>query len=152
MKDIYIKSTIFLLFSILCFSALAQKEEKKKPSDSGNAETVFIGFPKKKVSEGGLDRVEENLTREKAANLRSVISRIGDRYYWASRENVQMVKIESGAFITFLAVNGAGYVRVIKPEFKQIASRMSKTEKSFDYIEHVVIGLRSVNYWGEREH
>ena len=102
-----------------------------------DAETIFIGFPKRKVSEAGLDRVAEELPREKAANLRCVISKIEDKYYWASRENVGMVKIEGGAFITFLAVNGSGYVRVIAPELKEAASLMSKTEKNFDYVEHL---------------
>lgn len=75
----------------------------------------------------------EDLPREKAANVRCVISKIEDRYYWASRENVEMVKIESGAFITFLAVNGSGYVKVIKPEWKKMVSLMYKTEESFDW-------------------
>lgn len=65
---------------------------------------------------------------------------------------METVKIErAGAFITFLAVNGSGYVRVVKPELKEVASLMSKTEESFDYVEHLTIGLRSVNYWGEKE-
>lgn len=112
------------------------------------AETAFIGLPTHKVSEGGFERTPEILTREKAANLRCIISKIGKEYYWASRENVRMVRIESGAFITFLAVNGSGYVRIINPELKEAASLMSKTEKAFDYTEHLLVGLRSISYWG----
>jgi hypothetical protein len=137
---------------ILWFPPPFQKKEKEVPTYTEDAETIFVGFPKKKVSEGGLDRVVEDLPRKKAANLQCVISKIEDKYYWASRENVEMVKIErAGAFITFLAVNGSGYVKVIKPELKEAASLMSKTEESFDYVEHLTIGLRSVNYWGEKE-
>lgn len=129
-----------------------QKAASSNKTSTEGANTIFIGFPKKKVSEGGLDRVVEDLSRKKAVNFRCVISKIEDKYYWASRENVEMVKIErAGAFITFLAVNGSGYVRVIKPELKEAASLMSKTEESFDYVEHLTIGLRSMNYWGEKE-
>jgi hypothetical protein len=91
------------------------------------AKTIFVGLPTHKVSEGGLDRVPEKLPREKATHLRCVISRIGEEYYWASRENRRMVRLESGAFTTFLAVNGSGYVRAIIPELKKAASFMSKT-------------------------
>jgi hypothetical protein len=133
-------------------SLTEQKTASSNKTSTEGAKTIFIGFPKKKVSEGGLDRVVEDLSRKKAVNLRCVISKIKDKYYWASRENVEMVKIErAGALITFLAVNGSGYVRVIKPELKEAASLMSKTEESFDYVEHLTICLRSVNYWGEKE-
>lgn len=115
------------------------------------AENVFRGFPALKISEGGLERFPEKLSREKAVNSRCIISKIGKDYYWASRENVRMVKIENGAFITFLAVNGSGYVRIINPELKEAASLMSATEETFDYAEHLLIGLRSISYWGVRE-
>jgi len=68
------------------------------PTTPEDAETVFIGFPKRKVSEAGLDRVVEDLPRKKGVNLRCVISRIRDKYYWASRENVRMIRIESGVY------------------------------------------------------
>ena len=123
------------------------------PNHSQTAETVFIGFPEIKVSEGGLNRTPAKLIGKDAANLRCIISRIGDEYYWASRENVRLVKIDGGgAFTTFLATNGAGYVRIIKPHFKEAASLMSETEKNFDYIEHMTIGLSTLSYWGKQEH
>lgn len=46
----------------------------------------------------------------------TVISKIGDNYYWASRKNVPMVKVGDGAFTIYVAITGAGYVKVIKPE------------------------------------
>jgi hypothetical protein len=46
-----------------------------------------------------------------------------------------MVRVEAGAFITFIAANGAGYVRIVKPSMKTDASLMSETEKRFDYVE-----------------
>jgi len=135
---------IFSLFLLLNLTS-------DSPFTKQAAETVFIGFPALKVSESGLDRTPELLSREKAANLRCVISKIGKDYYWASRENVRMLKIESGAFITFISVNGSGYVRIIKPELKEAASLMSATEGTFDYTEHLLIGLRSISYWGIKE-
>ena len=83
------------------------------------ARTVFAGIPSVKISEEGVERLPENLSRDQAVNLGCVISRIGDDYYWASRENTALVRIESGAFITFLAVDGSGYVRTVAPGMKK---------------------------------
>ena len=111
---------------------------------NAQSRTVFSGIPVIKVSEGGVERLPENLVRDKAVNLACVISEIGGKYYWASRENKEMVRRSSGAFVTYFAVDGSGYVRVVDPTAKAAASLMSPTEAKFDYIEHLLVGLRSV--------
>ena len=116
---------------------------------SQTATTIFRGTPSVKVSEGGIERMPEAISPDRGANLQCVISRIGDAYYWASRENTELVRIDSGAFTTYVALSGAGYVRVIRPEQKQAAALASPTEASFDYVEHVVVGLRSITYYGK---
>jgi hypothetical protein len=113
--------------------------------------TVFKGRPSLKISEGGIERTPEQVSRDRAINLECIISQIGTSYYWASRENVPMVRVDSGGFITYVAANGAGYVRVVKPEAKAAAALMSDTEERFDYVEHALIGLRSVTYYGIRQ-
>ena len=113
--------------------------------------TVFRGRPTVKISEGGVERTPEQVPRERAVNLECVISRIGDSYYWASRENLQLSRIVSGAFTTYVAINGTGYVRILSPEAKAAASAMSGAEKNFDYVEHALVGLRSVTYYGTRQ-
>ena len=115
-----------------------------------DVETVFRGRPAVKVSEGRLERMPEQISTERAINLECVISRIGDRFFWATRQNTELRRTESGAFITFAAINGSGYVRVIKAEMKAAASLMSPTEAQFDYVVHALIGLRSVTYHGAR--
>jgi hypothetical protein len=114
----------------------------------GQAMTVFKGRPALKISEGGTERTPESVPRDRAVNLECIISKIGEDYYWASRENTRMVRVESGAFITFIAINGSGYVRVVAPGMKLSAALMSEAESKFDYVEHILIGLRSVTYYG----
>ncbi len=98
-----------------------------------------------KISEGGVERTPESLARAVAVNLQCV----GDNYYWASRENKEMVKIELGAFATYIALDGSGYVRVILPGMKAaIALAEGATGEKFDYVEHLLVGLRSVTYYG----
>jgi hypothetical protein len=110
--------------------------------------TVFSGIPVVRISEGGVERFPENIPRDKAVNLGCVISEIDGRYYWANRENTEMTRKVSGAFVTYVAINGSGYVRVIDKSVKAAASLMSPTEVEFDYVEHMMLGLRSITYYG----
>jgi hypothetical protein len=112
--------------------------------------TVFKGRPSVKISEGGVGRLPEAVSRENAVNIECVISQIGENYYWASRENKPLVRIESTGFVTFVAVDGAGYVRILRPEQKTALSVVDEAAEKFDYVEHLLLGLRSVTYYGER--
>jgi len=84
---------------------------------------IFTGIPEMKISEGGVDRVLENLNKENAIKFKCTITKIDDKYYWTSRENIELIPISSGAFITYWAVNGSGYVRVVKPGMKEEVKR-----------------------------
>lgn len=113
--------------------------------------TVFRGIPEIKISEGGTERLPESIPREKGVNLAVVISRIGDELFWASRENVPLVEIDfGGAFITYMAVNGSGYIRITRPSDKADAALAGGPEARFDYVEHLLVGLRSVTYYGRQ--
>jgi hypothetical protein len=110
----------------------------------------FTGLPSVKISEGGVERFAEKIEPSKAQNISCVIREVDGKFFWVSRENKQLVKIDArGVFLIFLAVDGSGYIRIIKSELKDAASLMSATEKSFDYIEHLLLGLRSVTYYGK---
>jgi len=134
------KIAILILVLLLTLSAMQ--------SAGAQVTTVLKGRPIIRISEGGTERVPESLSRETAVNLECVISRIGENYYRASRENKPMIRIEAGAFITFVSVDGAGYVRMIAPGEKKAVSLMGDTEAKFDYVEHLLIGLKSVTYYG----
>ena len=110
---------------------------------------IFSGKPSLKVIEGGLVHVPEVLEAKTAANLKCVISEIDGKYYWASRENRQLQRYESEGFITFVADEGVGYIKIIKPQMKEMVGLLfGATEKKFDYIEHMGQGLKTVTYFG----
>ena len=88
---------------------------------------------------------------EVAINLRCVVSEVGGRYYWATRQNKELIRRSAGAFITYSAIDGSGYVRVIDPAFKATVALVSPTESRFDYVEHLLIGLRTVTYYGKAQ-
>jgi hypothetical protein len=134
--------TIIVVLSVLILvSALS-------PINSA-VETIFTGRPSVKISEGGVSRNVEDLNKDRAINLECVISNLEGKYYWASRENTLLARVESGSFVTFVALNGSGYVRIINPKMKSMTALMSETEEKYDYVEHILIGLRSVSYYGK---
>jgi hypothetical protein len=110
---------------------------------------VIHGVPSVKISEGGIDRAVENIQPSKAVSLACVIQEIDGKYYWASRGNKPLVQVTSGAFITYLAVDGAGFIRTIDPSSRTAAALLSDTESTFEYVEHLNLGLRSVTYYGK---
>ena len=138
MKKAILASIIFLIIAV---SAFAEQS------------IVFTGVPEIKISEGGVRRVPETLTKDKAIKFKCTITKADDKYYWASRENVELAPIASGAFITYWAINGSGYVRLVRPEMKgelrKLGAVAGDPEKKFDYVEHLLLGLKSVTYYGK---
>src|SRR5262249_56973898 len=116
-EEMFLKLLLLLIISVL-FSSLA----------FGQAVTVFKGQPMVKISEGGVSRLPEQLSHNQAANLECVISEIGGRYYWASRENKELLRTEGGAFSTFVARDGSGAIGIIKPGLRTAASFLRDTE------------------------
>ncbi len=112
-------------------------------------EVVFSGVPLVKISEGGDERAVEILEKDRAVGAECVITKVGDQYLWASRDDTELLLITGGAFLTFVATSGAGYVRVILPELKDVAAKMDDIEKKYDYVEHMLIGLKSITYYGK---
>jgi hypothetical protein len=116
-------------------------------------EIIFTGIPEIKISEGGTSRVPETLSKSRAMEYKCTITRIDEKYYWTTRENVELIPISRGAFITFWAVEGQGYVRVVKPEMKEtvkkIGAMAGDPEEKFDYVEHLLLGLKTVTYYGK---
>ncbi len=109
---------------------------------SANAadETVeFQGHPVTKIQISGADTSTSVLSTQQATELAVQIARSGDRYFWKSRGNVPMFKEEAGAFITYVALNGSGYVRVINPALKESLCSPGKEvlDCQFSYIEHL---------------
>jgi hypothetical protein len=111
---------------------------------------AFRGRPELKVSEGGMARVPTMLGAEIGATLEVLITEVDGRYYWASRQNTEMGAVNSGAFTTFIALNGTGYVRVKAENIADTDFPVTPTEQRFDYVEHILLGLNSITYYGNR--
>ena len=79
------------------------------------------------------------------------VMRSANGYLWASRNNVPLVKQESGAYVTYVANTGAGYIRVLNPAMRRAVQSMptEQRDKEFLYMEHMVNQLGSITYFGK---
>ena len=110
----------------------------------------FIGIPERITAVGYEKPADKTLSNKEAKEFLCVIHKIEDRYYWTSREKREVLKVPSGAFTNYIALSGAGYVKVINPSEKSAASLLGETEAKFDYVEHLVTGLKAIVYFGKQ--
>jgi hypothetical protein len=108
---------------------------------------IFTGMPEMKISEDGTRTTTDKIAKTKAIEFKCTITKIKDKYYWTTRENLELVSIRSGAYITFVATNGAGYIRIIDPEIKN--GPLAGEGGHYNYMEHLLLGLSTVTYFGE---
>jgi hypothetical protein len=127
----------FFTSSIACCSA-----------DAG--ELIFEGFPTKKIELTEQASATFNLTKKQSEEFKVVIARDGDNYFWVSRENTQVVPMQSGVYITFVAINGSGYVRVLSGVMREMFKSLPEEEKmkNYLYMEHLVHQMGSITYYG----
>jgi len=118
-----------------------------KPENQATEEVVFTGIPQIKILiENGFQGTPEKLSQSKSIEYKCTITKVDNKYYWTTRENVELIPRQSGIYTTFFATNGAGYVRIIDPEMKKII--FNKGDQSYDYMEHLLLGLSTISYYG----
>lgn len=129
---------LFAIISILPLSAIAQitTEPVQIPRDA----TALMGIPDVRVDSSDTEDQRTLLTPEEAKKSMLLVSKVGDTYYWTSRENRQLEIRESGIF-TYLYLPGlpGSYVKFVRAGDKIL------------YMEHVTILLSTITYWGELE-
>jgi hypothetical protein len=120
------------------------------PLMANASKVVFEGFPVKKIETNENSSSTNILTEAQASEYKVTIIKDGDSYFWATRGNLQVVPVQSGFFVTYLAVNGAGYVRTLAPEARKLFKQLSAEEKANQYLyfEHLVHQMGSITYYG----
>ena len=75
---------------------------------------------------------------------------MGEDYFWESRGNIPLLPHKSGAYITFVAANGSGYVRILNKSMREMWALLLDVEKenNYLYVEHLAHRLGSVTYYG----
>ncbi len=118
-----------LLAALLCtVSALAD-------------DVVFRGTPATRLFATVDNQTRENLDPDTAKKNECVIVAKGKKYYWASRDNGLMTRVDAPQFTYFVHNGGAGYVKVFTGERKAVNAPA-------DYIENITRGFEVITYWG----
>lgn len=110
----------------------------------------FEGTPRIKAVVSGAAVSSVELSSDEALKYRVEIVRRGGDYFWKSREDLPMHKKSSGAFITYIALSGAGYVRIVNPELRPSLCTADRSifDCTFMYVERLTLGLNSIIYYG----
>lgn len=113
-------------------------------------EVVFEGYPHKKIEVTEQAAATYEITKSQAFEYKVLVEREGDNYYWRTRNNLQLVPTHSGIYITFIAVNGAGYIRVLNDAMREMYNLLPEEEKQkiYLYLEHLVHQMGSITYYG----
>lgn len=141
-----VRPLTFICLSVLLSPTTGTAQQSSKES------IVFRGTPISAIEEFGFERVVGAVKSSAKAGSEVVISEVGGKFYWKSRENRPLVKVlggePHGAIVTYIATDGAGYIRIMPPTWK--ASLQTKMPHyQYDYMEHMLQGLGSFTYFGE---
>lgn len=107
---------------------------------------VFSGYPGSKVESNETSTARYDLTRDEGMEYRVLITKRGDKYYWASRENKELRYFRSGIAHWFIS-DSSGYVKIIDPS---LIPGM-ENEQGFWYLEHLTLLTNTITYWGYGE-
>jgi hypothetical protein len=101
------------------------------------SQLIINGRPFFKIEGHSDGAVEQKLSKAKGHEYRVIISKIGNKYFWITRDRKELVPVQSGAYLRFISLGGSGYIKV---------SLLDNT-----YMEHIHLGLSNITYWGKVE-
>ncbi len=115
---------------------------------SVQADSFFVGIPLSKitVSEQGIE--EAGISGIDALEYKVVIELIGEDFVWATRNNLRLIPVVSGAYTTFIAENGSGYIRVLDEQMREIGDKLPESQRGYYYMEHLIHQMGSITYLG----
>lgn len=114
------------------------------------ADTVIDAVPKSRVLATPDGSQRDVLPTAKQHESRVIITKIGGKYYWATRGNAQLTYVKSGVFHLFLDPQGGGYIEV-NDTHTQPESLRPKGAR-FQYKEHLRSGMfGAFTYFGESD-
>lgn len=98
------------------------------PTNIGISEKTasIVGIPKSRVDSNSTNTARRILSKEETQKSILSISHINGKFYWSSRENIELNHRISGAFDYFYPDNGSGYIKAYR-----------ETDGKIYYMEHV---------------
>ena len=113
-------------------------------------EVVFEGYPSTRSDIREALNLTYELSDDKAPMFKVVIEREGDKYYWRTNNDYQLVPIKSEKYVTYLALNGSGYIRILSDAMREKFRIQPDSEKDDNYIymEHKVYKMGANIFYG----
>ena len=140
-KSVWIQRLTVLL--LLLIGGVVFSQTRFSTPHLSKGKTVFIGLPETRTTVSGMEEDTEvlKLTSDEVLEYLCVISKKGGKYFWTSRDNREVEKIEDLGYITFRMLDRPDYVRFPR----------SPIGKKHEYVEHITHVLSSFNYHGQIE-
>jgi hypothetical protein len=132
------RSLILASFIVLVFLVPTRAEQ-----------VVFNAYPLTRVTSSADSTSRESLTESKGNEYRVIITKEGNNYLWATRENRHLLHTISGAFHLFIDSRGGGYIKIFDLDLFPKSPRDQGPR--YRYMEHMTMHLGSVTYWGAAE-
>ena len=111
------------------------------------ASTVVLNAtPETRVDSDSGSTTRKILSESEQNEYRVLIVKDGEKYFWATRENRELIHRISGAHHYFIDPQGGGYVKVFDTSF--LPDFLREQGPRFAYYEHLSLGLQTITYWG----
>ena len=94
----------------------------------------------------------EALSEAEKSEFATCIVENQGRYIWLTREMTDMTRSTSGEFVTYHALNGSGYVRLLNHQGSELADTVQnpllREQLAPRYMEHLLLGFTTITYIG----
>ena len=113
---------------------------------------VFEGRPIRKVEVTHTAELATSLSADAAFKYAVRIVQRNGRLFWATRDMLELQRVEAGGYITYFAVNGSGYVRTFIPLMLDMRDALPAAQRRSEigYTEHLLTQFASITYFGNR--
>ena len=111
---------------------------------------IFHGIPSKRIERTADFSRSEIITGIESQSSAVRITKVGDKYFWASRDGIELQHYTDGIYVTYFAVDGSGYIRTLSDTVRNVYQKQSDDTQVGQamYVEHVIIGLESITFYG----
>ena len=136
---------IFKFISVFCFAISINSQ-----ADQLIGDIIFEGYPVIKFETNGIESAEHVLGSSDGMEYKVQITKQGEKFYWATRGNAQLHPVISGVYVTYIAINGAGYVRTYSEQMMRLYNSLPEIQKQTEltYMEHLTHQIGSITYYG----
>ena len=136
---------IFKFISVFCFAISINSQ-----ADQLIGDIIFEGYPVIKFETNGIESAEHVLGSSDGMEYKVQITKQGEKFYWATRGNVQLHPVISGVYVTYIAINGAGYVRTYSEQMMRLYNSLPEIQKQTEltYMEHLTHQIGTITYYG----